>query len=354
MPTDEGEAGKATFDVTVRYIFLDTNVFYRIGFDMQSSLFNSIENLALSGRIKIILTDIVYDEIAAGVEERLLEAKSAFEGRWEKFRILSLGDPPIINEPKNSDFANHHPKIMASIDAFLEKCGALRLPIDTVSTTDVMALYFSRQAPFGKERKKHEFPDAISLLCLEKFAAEHLSSIYLVSDDPDIGYYCETSDRLLPCNDLSALVAAYISSRRTAQIEQSLSSDQDSIFSSLIDDIDESIIDVDLDDVDILHSAFSDHEVDSINVISVEHGEFVAEVGFSTYMELELDYLSWRTKYSSALDDYTQGRRRLSVRRRVYLWAEVTGSWNPREDVAEISSVTHSFPDQIQISVDES
>jgi len=61
----------------------------------------------------------------------------------------------------------------------------------SVHTPDLLNLYFARRPPFS-DKKKSEFPDAISVLSLYQWREDkEEQQIYLIGDDPDIKAWCD-------------------------------------------------------------------------------------------------------------------------------------------------------------------
>lgn len=96
---------------------------------------------------------------------------------------------------------------------FLEShSGILLEPIRERLATEMFDLYFQGRPPFGNGKdKKHEFPDAASLLMLDMKARE--SDVYVVAVSKDEGWkaYAEHSDRLFCVSSLEELTALFLS-----------------------------------------------------------------------------------------------------------------------------------------------
>lgn len=74
-----------------------------------------------------------------------------------------------------------------------------------VSHSEVLRRYFSVLPPSsGGALKKSEFPDALTLLSLEAWASENLTTVLLVSRDKDWHDFAAASSNLYAINDLSA------------------------------------------------------------------------------------------------------------------------------------------------------
>ena len=69
--------------------------------------------------------------------------------------------------------------------------------IEKCSTRDVFKRYFSQHPPFSSGKKKCEFPDAFTLLSLEKFSKDNKSKVYIISEDKDMVTFCEEENGLI-------------------------------------------------------------------------------------------------------------------------------------------------------------
>jgi hypothetical protein len=85
------------------------------------------------------------------------------------------------------------------------------LEADTVSPRSVFDLYFGRKPPFGKDKKKHEFPDAFAMAAIGDWCEVNKESIYVISADDDMKAVCdEASDVLLYIESLPKFLEAVI------------------------------------------------------------------------------------------------------------------------------------------------
>jgi hypothetical protein len=70
------------------------------------------------------------------------------------------------------------------LDQFYESCDATVLPVDSVTSREVLERYFNQEPPFAATGdKKQEFPDAYALMSVEKWAEENDFKVLVVSHD---------------------------------------------------------------------------------------------------------------------------------------------------------------------------
>ena len=78
-----------------------------------------------------------------------------------------------------------------------------------VSSADLLDLYFSNSSPFGKGKKKAEFPDAISLLSLQSWLNANDLTSYVISRDKDFIGFVEKDSSMLLVEDVASFVSLY-------------------------------------------------------------------------------------------------------------------------------------------------
>lgn len=88
---------------------------------------------------------------------------------------------------------------------FVERCGALVLEAkDFVEVHHLLDRYFKTHPPFERsDEKKSEFPDAIALLSLEKWAKKIGTCVLLVTKDKGCKRFCDESSSLFVIDDLA-------------------------------------------------------------------------------------------------------------------------------------------------------
>lgn len=90
---------------------------------------------------------------------------------------------------------------------FISVTGAEIVRAEDASIRDLLNAYFHRKPPFSIQGKKSEFPDAISLLALEAWAAESDKKILAVSKDSDWKAYAAQSEWIDCVEDLADAMA---------------------------------------------------------------------------------------------------------------------------------------------------
>ena len=96
------------------------------------------------------------------------------------------------------------------MSAFLDRCGAIVIDSSGVALKEVTDMYFASEPPFEEAgEKKSEFPDAIALLSLERWARDNKKKILVVSKDKGRKAFCDESEYLEHTFDLKKALAYF-------------------------------------------------------------------------------------------------------------------------------------------------
>ncbi len=166
-------------------VTIDTNIFRRYGWQLEEGMLGQLAQFK-EGSVQFCLSEIVLREI---YKHLTIEAKAAREtidkARREsrKNNILTTIQAEQLDELWNSII----PAAEASknrIRAFQERTGMSMIPVKHADIEELVRRYFKPSAPFQPTgNKKHEFPDAIALLSIEKWALSREKKILAISDD---------------------------------------------------------------------------------------------------------------------------------------------------------------------------
>ena len=195
-------------------VTIDTNIFDAAKYNLSdASTLRILENHVKSGKIKVVLSDIVVQEskrhIAARVKEVCgivnIARNSALKvynehlissiGMNEMFRIVESEDDIIAKEEKVFD------DFLCAIDAEI-------LGTDLIDINSVLSDYFGAKPPFEESgKKKSEFPDAFIAQQIRKRFGE-TEEVVIVSNDKGFIRACRESENHLFFNSLGALYNA--------------------------------------------------------------------------------------------------------------------------------------------------
>lgn len=147
------------------------------------------------GAIKIIISEMVYGEIEKKLVQstrNLLESLNKAIRDAKKFHIGNIGEAEPPDAVEDADKV-----AKARLKEFVENIGAENISIERASLRDIVESYLRSLPPFQESgKKKQEFPDAIALFSLEKWADEMDTKVLAISGDGDWASYGEKSKRI--------------------------------------------------------------------------------------------------------------------------------------------------------------
>jgi hypothetical protein len=167
-------------------VTFDTQTVMHNSFNFGGGLLAQLKQFAGSP-IQVPVSEIVIREIHQRLLERTEEARKRLRAANRDARDLGLPVQGIEREPE----ADASQIAQARIDHFLETVGAETVPAKGVSLSAVIDRYFAKQPPFST-KKRDEFPDAIALLSLERWARNY-GPVLVVSGDHDWREFAEQS-----------------------------------------------------------------------------------------------------------------------------------------------------------------
>lgn len=254
---------------------VDTCVYKGANFSFGNGLLNNLIGLS-DHELQLLITDVVYHEVLNHFEVEMIEQKKSFE---KAIGILGGGwgmSKHAKNEVLESLFGTESVKdyCKKTLDGFLAAAEAEIIQChEFADVKDVLSLYHERKAPFS-ERKKHEFPDALTLLALDKWACDKDKQVVVVSGDGDIEEFCKTSDWLICVKEISQALSTLHSDKSVvgiiAQKVRSGELNVEAGFKLEFDDV--------WDKVDVKETAHSwlDYEVDVADLFVLDiNGELV-------------------------------------------------------------------------------
>jgi len=166
-----------------------------------------------NGPVQVIQTDIVHNEAKKHLAESINKARSSIaqtlraagkQLKIKKSNIDAASD--LLNIPgEDAEIAE------ARLSDYYEKIGANILRSEEyVDFERLMEMYFSVKAPFESAKdKKAEFPDAIALISLERWAEEQGINIIAVSNDEGWNKFSENSAAIKVVQSLAEAIALF-------------------------------------------------------------------------------------------------------------------------------------------------
>lgn len=187
-------------------ITLDTTVFDGNGLRLDKGLLASMVQFN-SAPTTFVMTDVVVNEITSHIEDRLKKSKLSLERALENIREHNLVETSELDSLKLKLESAKDCAELASekVALFIASTGAKILDTNEyVTVKELTTSYFSQEPPFAAVgEKQKEFPDAISLMALNKWAEINGEIVYAVSGDKDWASYCKPRDFIDCYEDLA-------------------------------------------------------------------------------------------------------------------------------------------------------
>lgn len=180
-------------------ILVDTSTFDAYGLKLEKGFIGKLSQFKDSD-IDYLFPDVIKGEVQSHLEKKVKVSRASLEKA-----LNDAGDHLFFDGSKLNDAklilvdSNEVEEIAAArVDKFVENTGALVLECGNyLSVSELLKQYFENKAPFAETgKKKNEFPDAIVLLAVEKWAEEKNIQVLAVARDGDWSNYCETSNHI--------------------------------------------------------------------------------------------------------------------------------------------------------------
>lgn len=168
-------------------IFIDTSEIIG-GNYFESTKLSELLKLATECHLRILMPEITFKEVLKHANFALNKAINENKKHKEDSRILR-------NVPSIKDDFNPYPKreikeeFFDSLQNKLKRANVVMLPYPTTGIETIFEKYFSGKAPFDKEVKKHEFPDAFALRSVEEWCEQNKSKCVVLAKDKDMTMY---------------------------------------------------------------------------------------------------------------------------------------------------------------------
>ncbi|MEQ2893863.1 PIN domain-containing protein [Escherichia coli] len=243
-----------------RNVFIDTEFFVKAGLEFSSRTLESFKNICADGHLRHITTSIVAREVKGKISDSIQESIKSVTNFRRKAKILTSSNKPEIQSlfvALDAEEIEQH--AIELYDDFLSDSDSTILELESVSVDKIMNMYFNCLPPFQEGKKKHEFPDAFTLLAIENHLPEG-ECIYVVSEDSDLIEFCKVTPQFIAVDSLSKILDIYNShdQERASFIKQYVAEHIEEIKDSIREDI---------EDADVYNaSSWEDAEVDELTV----------------------------------------------------------------------------------------
>jgi PIN domain len=265
--------------------------------------------------VKVIQTDVVHNEAIKHISEEITKARSSIEQALRSANKHLKIKPDQILQAAELLSVNGSDREVAEqrINKFYNYVGAEKIcTAELVELNILMNMYFEEAAPFesGKD-KKNEFPDAIALLSIEKWAELNRTNVIAVSSDKGWKNFSHNSNRITVLASLSEALERFQPHNKVSSIidhirEDSLLSEENHVLakleSSLIASIDGYDISIEADsqfyfEYDDVFATYCEHELDvdhngltAIRIVRIDDENIVLKTGATVTVEVEAKF----------------------------------------------------------------
>ncbi|MFD1261692.1 PIN domain-containing protein [Entomomonas asaccharolytica] len=200
---------KSSSQYEYKAIIIDTSIYEKNGLKFDRGLLKSLSQFKKSP-IKLLMPDVILNEVKSHLEKKVSEIIQSNDKLINDFKGYSLVNQEVLKTlddfKKNLNAKNI---VKKKLDEFIESTGAIFIECGLlVDVTKILEKYFSSSPPFSKEgKKKSEFPDAIVLYAIEKWAEENNAKVLAISSDNDWDSYCKITSFIDYTEDLGDVLS---------------------------------------------------------------------------------------------------------------------------------------------------
>ena len=198
----------------MKHVVLDTEVFRRENLAFDSARFERLAELVEENEVEVYLTDVVDGEVRRAITSQIHAGVELLreEPTRRTLNVLAKGAIPklkdLLKAPKESELIE---TLIREYEDLLDRLDVEVISTDDVSVKTLRDQYFGVIPPFGhKAEKKHEFPDAISVLGVKKWAANRGEPVIMVSGDKGIAAALEGAEGIKHVPDLRDVIDAVL------------------------------------------------------------------------------------------------------------------------------------------------
>ncbi len=171
-------------------VTIDTCIYRRHHYRFDSGLLVTLGKL----QVPFVVSEITYQEIIAHLHQKknkILDKIISVNDFAEEWYLLNTDEKQQVSILKETV---QEISPARKWDDFLALVKAEVVNSEHCDIPDVLEAYFNSKPPFNKLKKKNEFPDAIALFSLEKWAIEKGVKILAISSDDNWLDFSEESD----------------------------------------------------------------------------------------------------------------------------------------------------------------
>ncbi len=284
----------------IKTIVLDTEVFVRLKNDFNHSHFRKLKSLPKNEVYNLAITDVTRKEVESKIKHQVEEhfrslqkfQNSPLVHRAFELSTFSFNDLKIAIEKAISEF-----------NSFLLSFEIEVISSKSVELWDVLDLYFESRPPFSV-KKKSEFPDAISLMAIEKHLFNKKGIV--ISGDCDWESFFNGKENFSVFMSIPELIEHLLIQENSLislfkkQISEEITDTKLSIINYLVED--PSLIELpDGRSFELEKAQIESIEIESINIVGLKKEMY----GQSTYTYCSVNFGTNITLNINSVNSYT-------------------------------------------------
>jgi hypothetical protein len=191
------------------HILLDAEVFRRENLHFASKRFRQLAAFAAAQEVTVYVTDVTVGEVHRAIAAEVSRALDLLSKKDRAtLGVLVQSDKAglsgLLKLPDKAVLVN---ELGGMFERLLRDLLAVTLSTDEVSVAELRKRYFEALPPFAtRAAKKHEFPDALFILAVERHAKSSGHIVHVVSADKGIAEAAQLADGLESVETLPAMI----------------------------------------------------------------------------------------------------------------------------------------------------
>ncbi|HGH0375153.1 hypothetical protein B4902_21715 [Yersinia frederiksenii] len=286
-------------ELQTRLVFIDTSAYETKKLQFGHFVLGRLQDLVEDEKIHLLITDVVRTEIEIHLKKLAEVAVREHKNFRKNGSFLCVADeitggglfPEITSDAVLNAAMS---KFIALVDNGLTET----VSVAGVNPKQIFDDYFSGTAPFHREAKKSEFPDAFSLAAIDAVARARHHKVYVVSNDGDMAAVAEANDNFIHLKSIDALLD--LVNRNDEELAE-LSTFADSVLEQMKEDVirmarerlrDAEFIPASTSEYDpeIYETEISSVSIDDVQLIGVNKDDATYEVTFGVDLTASYDF----------------------------------------------------------------
>ena len=300
-------------------VTFDTNVFYKNEKRLDQGLLAEFDQYR-DRAIQVVISEVVVGEILRSLKKQVVDVQTDLHRalRVGQDRAFLDRDTLSVLQKTLADLEDPEKTAQQQMELFLDACAAEVVSADGASMSQILQAYFSGTAPFSGEGKKHEFPDAVIVSSLTRWAEQKGMNLLAVSKDKGLREATNGLSQITVMEDLGSAMTLLLAQsdkeesrraeREASALWEALNAGDEEHHDTLMAGLRDQVAIADAD-IDISSSRQVDVDMPDVQLVSVmwDEGETPELVnanadGFVFRIEASLTVRGRSTAYFSVFD----------------------------------------------------